>query len=256
VTGREFGVIGAYDGHRVGVGRVAVDSSWHHFFNINLKGDCSVHSGPKKNGFHDPSVDPNVYEDIKSYFRNLGVWLAPKAIQTSMRDRALWVSRWKYPLIEELPSLREPGDVGGKDAALFQYIGLLAYTSLVRMSSDCQAILWILDIYNEHLREQFREQFPNLESLIDPWHPEPPPDQTLSALDGKMFLANVLGGVLLHIAAAFPDRERADDKALKTAVSAGAHAGTSAMREMLKRSVDDAQKSKDSINQVLRSLPS
>jgi hypothetical protein len=34
-----FGVIGAWDGHRVANGRVVVDSTWHHFFNINLTGD-------------------------------------------------------------------------------------------------------------------------------------------------------------------------------------------------------------------------
>jgi hypothetical protein len=34
-----FGVIGAWDGHRVGKGRVVVDSTWHQFFNINLTGD-------------------------------------------------------------------------------------------------------------------------------------------------------------------------------------------------------------------------
>ena len=37
--GITFGVIGAWDGHLVGKGRVVVDSTWHHFFNINLTGD-------------------------------------------------------------------------------------------------------------------------------------------------------------------------------------------------------------------------
>ena len=31
-----FGVIGAYDGHRAGVGRIVVDATWHHFVNINV----------------------------------------------------------------------------------------------------------------------------------------------------------------------------------------------------------------------------
>ena len=47
---RPFGVVGAYDGHRVGVGRVAVDSTWHHFFDINLIGD-PVAAFPKTQGF-------------------------------------------------------------------------------------------------------------------------------------------------------------------------------------------------------------
>src|SRR5256885_17067353 len=34
-----FDSIAVYDGHRVGVGRIVVDSSWHHFLDINLIGD-------------------------------------------------------------------------------------------------------------------------------------------------------------------------------------------------------------------------
>src|SRR5690606_3506368 len=36
---RWTGAVGAYDGRRCGVGRVVVDSTWHHFFDINLIGD-------------------------------------------------------------------------------------------------------------------------------------------------------------------------------------------------------------------------
>lgn len=41
VQPKTFGVIGAYDGHAtdMGLGRVAVDSTWHHFFDLNLIGD-------------------------------------------------------------------------------------------------------------------------------------------------------------------------------------------------------------------------
>jgi hypothetical protein len=34
----DFGGLGAYDGHQVGVGRVLVDATWYHWFNINLVG--------------------------------------------------------------------------------------------------------------------------------------------------------------------------------------------------------------------------
>jgi len=36
VTNDEFGVLAAYDGHEVDVGRVVVDATWHHWFNINI----------------------------------------------------------------------------------------------------------------------------------------------------------------------------------------------------------------------------
>ncbi|MEA2704450.1 MAG: hypothetical protein QOD63_2395, partial [Actinomycetota bacterium] len=38
VVGDSFPVIVAYNGHRAGVGRVAVDSTFHHFVNINVTG--------------------------------------------------------------------------------------------------------------------------------------------------------------------------------------------------------------------------
>jgi len=87
--GRVFGVIGAWDGHRVGKGRVVVDSTWHHFFDINLSGDRHLEDNdlPEQHlqklfGFYVPSDDgtrePNAaYRMIMAYFRNIVYWLIP-----------------------------------------------------------------------------------------------------------------------------------------------------------------------------------
>lgn len=84
-----FGVIGAWDGHRVSKGRVVVDSTWHHFFNINLTGDRFLENdslGPqheqKRHGFYvsDGSggrVACDEYKMIQWYFRNIVYWLIP-----------------------------------------------------------------------------------------------------------------------------------------------------------------------------------
>jgi hypothetical protein len=82
-----FGVICAWDGHRVGRGRVVVDSTWHHFFNINLTGDLSL---IPSQGFWDQRVRgflvddgngnpvPNdTYKRIQWYYRNIVYWLIP-----------------------------------------------------------------------------------------------------------------------------------------------------------------------------------
>ena len=42
IAGGTFGVMSAYDGHLVEVGRVHCDATWHHFININLTGDDGV----------------------------------------------------------------------------------------------------------------------------------------------------------------------------------------------------------------------
>ncbi len=96
---KTFGVIGAWDGHRVGRGRVVVDSTWHHFFNINLTGDRYLEDdglGPKheqkKFGFFVPDgfgghVPNAEYQMIMWYFRNLVYWLIP-----ARRMRGVWWS--------------------------------------------------------------------------------------------------------------------------------------------------------------------
>ena len=49
---RAFGVIGAYDGHQGGVGRIAVDSTWHHFININIDGTGTSQQALKPGGVY------------------------------------------------------------------------------------------------------------------------------------------------------------------------------------------------------------
>jgi hypothetical protein len=84
VNGKTFGVIGAYDGHRTSragktLGRVVVDATWHHFFNVNLSGDRGSGTVVKRQGFNAP-LNPGQadhYKMIKHYFRNIVYWLIP-----------------------------------------------------------------------------------------------------------------------------------------------------------------------------------
>jgi hypothetical protein len=87
---RTFGLIGAWDGHRVGKGRVVVDSTFHHFVNINLTGDCYLSQVSEVSpddqrffGFYalDPlsgrRVPSREYRLIQWYYRNIIYWLIP-----------------------------------------------------------------------------------------------------------------------------------------------------------------------------------
>ncbi|HXG64516.1 MAG TPA: hypothetical protein VNO70_05375, partial [Blastocatellia bacterium] len=64
---KRFPMISVYDGHRIDIGRVAVDSTWHHWMDINLT-DLEA------------AADKMNWEKISRYFVNLAVWLAPPAI--------------------------------------------------------------------------------------------------------------------------------------------------------------------------------
>jgi len=96
-SARRFGVVGAYDGHRAGVGRVAVDSTWHHFFDINLIGD-PLAPFPKTEGFTASSSGIEVLEAIRSYYRNLATWLARPGAQSRVFASAAWYSLRTQPL--------------------------------------------------------------------------------------------------------------------------------------------------------------
>jgi hypothetical protein len=90
-TDQTFGVICAWDGQLVGKGRVVVDSTFHHFVNINLTGDLFLSQIAEVNpddqrffGFYvpDPQTGKRVptreYQMIQWYYRNIVYWLIPQ----------------------------------------------------------------------------------------------------------------------------------------------------------------------------------
>lgn len=75
---RVFPMIGVYDGDPVGLGRVVVDSTWHHWFSYNLVGLRNL--------------SPTVYASIQDYYRNVAIWLATPQQRASMLFAATWGS--------------------------------------------------------------------------------------------------------------------------------------------------------------------
>jgi hypothetical protein len=73
---RLFGLIGVYDGDSARIGRVVVDSTWHHWFSLNLVGlreESPVH-----------------YRAMQNYYRNVALWLSTPAQRASMLFAATW----------------------------------------------------------------------------------------------------------------------------------------------------------------------
>lgn len=190
-TGQEFGVLAAYDGHRSGVGRVVVDATWHHWFNINLTGFLAA-TDPNGPSF-DPAVVPE-WEEIKSYFRNVAVWLAPPATQTCLRNGGWLVALKNNDVVMTL----RRADVAVKDVAYFHQLGVKARDALGRLAAQCQRRVWLLDLF----------KLADLGPLLpDPWEtarpipiPDPPP--FIEGVD----LENVaLGGAIHSLGMAFAD---------------------------------------------------
>jgi hypothetical protein len=82
---RWTGTVGVYDGHRAGVGRVVVHSTWHHFFDINLIGDNAANrpsvTDPRaaiwRKGFTGSPNGQRVLAQLDQYYRNIVRWLSP-----------------------------------------------------------------------------------------------------------------------------------------------------------------------------------
>ena len=68
----EFPVNAAYDGFSANVGRVVVDSTWHHFFNVNFPAF-------DPNRPRDPWVDfaQPEWSEVAQYWNNIALWLLP-----------------------------------------------------------------------------------------------------------------------------------------------------------------------------------
>lgn len=168
--GTEFGMINAYDGHRAGVGRVLVDSTWHHWFNINLNGfvDASNPAHPS----YDAAVVPQ-WQAIQAYFRNVGVWLARESIQSCLRNGGLLIATQAYEVVEAAHGL----STGSAGLSQLYYLGVSARDALGRLASQCQTTRWVLDVI----------QWP--EWHLDPWWiiprplPDPPPWLSIEDLE-------------------------------------------------------------------------
>lgn len=76
---RPLGILCAYDGHGVGVGRVLTDSSFHHCLDLNLVGDPCGSTTDRQQGFgpaYAPPAAGSVLADLQAFYVNAAVWLA------------------------------------------------------------------------------------------------------------------------------------------------------------------------------------
>jgi hypothetical protein len=195
-TPRTFGVVGAYDGHPVSVGRVAVDSTWHHFFDINLIGD-PVAPAPKSMGFRASPAGQAALADIEAYYRNIAVWIARPEAQAKLFGAAAWFVLRTQPLNMLVTkgrkfTLRERMD-----------IGRVALDCLYRVLPPCAAL------------QIFFKQYvagPGPVPLPDPWagpSRDPSPDPVVFAQVGLAGAVIALGEIRDEVLT-LPGQEAAD----------------------------------------------
>lgn len=220
-----FGAIGAYDGHRAGIGRVVTDATWHHFVNVNLVGDSSAPAGdPKRLGFLASAAGEAHLEDIKAYYRNIAVWLSPVARLACMRRRICWGLLWHHRILEAV-MIRPDIQLARAGLPLMIHIGRHARDVLGLYAGQCQSRRLALDFLYPVIRK-------DLLVYLDPWAPWPPkrpgpgPDP-VPWMDLEAILDSAVGGALLALREDFPDpsmREKAKEDAIDKAVARGVRA--------------------------------
>ncbi|MET0287349.1 MAG: hypothetical protein ABW352_22885 [Polyangiales bacterium] len=211
-------MVSVYDGWKENVGRVVVDSTWHHWFNLNLAG---IEAAGGVN-----------WDKISRYFVNVAKWIAPPG---AYRARCWWElldSHFRYPGIEEFhpkASVLELGN-GLRD-------------SLVRLHGACTVRMLALDSICEiapELCHGLRERFER---------PEPPGCLTCPPIE--LIERVVLGGFVrgtMPIAARVHEsiregkRVELSAKDIGTAAMAGAEAALKELRTEVLGSLRSVEK--------------
>lgn len=230
VEPRAFDIIVAYDGHRVmidnnAVGRVVVDSSFHHFLDINLRGTDS--KDPRKKGFYDSCGNPTVdYQAIKQYYRNIVTWLCPPNRSVHYYHAMLLDLRFRSPLIEELVPIRVP------TLQDYLYVGAVTEKLIRERHSRAKALQCALAVISK-LPDKLQL---SLSSFFDPWLPSKLNVGLANPLIDSNFLVTLfLGAAMLKISEELPgdlyvvgrklEREKTPSEYLSEVISSGVNEG-------------------------------
>ncbi|HKX55624.1 MAG TPA: hypothetical protein VJN01_05965, partial [Xanthomonadales bacterium] len=96
---RRVPLVVVYDGYPVEVGRVVVDSTWHHWFNMNLDGLAAA-------------PDQVAYRKILRYFVNVAIWLAKPGWRAAMTLGDLKATQFDYFGLQNYSVSAEPDRLG------------------------------------------------------------------------------------------------------------------------------------------------
>lgn len=169
---KRFAMISVYDGHRADIGRVATDSTWHHWMNTNI---TQIEAAGGDN-----------WEKIKRYYLNLAIWLAPPHIPRACFHLHLLESFYSYPGIVEFHWKRDLFELGSHfRRCLHKWYGPCWVT---QFTFD-----WIgrIDI---KLRERLIERYLAIPMPKRPFPPQPSPCLTCPPPD--LIEAAILGGMV------------------------------------------------------------
>jgi len=156
-----FPSIAVWDGWKANVGRIVVDSTWHHFVNINLNGEQSDQFIDDIPGLQSGLTTSDWYV-ICQYFMNIARWISRRKYWWCWRRKLIFELLNDSQLIEA--SLDDPLEKIAKvSLADINSIGALAEEILASKYNPGFARLFFLEI--------IEESNPQLAAQLDIWSP-------------------------------------------------------------------------------------
>ena len=141
-----FPSIGVFDGRPANVGRIVVDSTWHHFVNINLNG-----------------LNPATYAIIEHYYKNIARWMTRKKTMFCFYRRLVVYAVFDERILESA-MLNPKIKLEDVPVAELLSIGSHAIEIVAENFSPAQARLFALDLLEPLM--------PKLAFELNPWRPD------------------------------------------------------------------------------------
>ena len=118
---REVGVVAAYDGDYVSVGRIVAHSTWHHHVNVNLV------------GFRNPDGSAGkVLRRLGEYYKNVALWLSPHRARSGLLYTAItWTAR--HPHMREITGAPVPMLGAAAASLMSRALGAATYDDLMQL---------------------------------------------------------------------------------------------------------------------------
>jgi hypothetical protein len=148
-----FPSISVFDGRLANVGRIVIDSTWHHFVNINLNGA----------GSSQPGLTNADFDVVQHYYMNIARWMTRRKFMLCMIKLIAFDLFKNSQLIEA--SLNEPNkNIKEISLADLSSIGALAEEVLATKYNPAFARTILLEIFEEKRKE--------LVNTLNVWQPK------------------------------------------------------------------------------------
>ncbi|WP_396152166.1 hypothetical protein [Flavobacterium sp.] len=160
-----FPSIGVWDGRLANVGRIVVDSTWHHFVNINLNGEGSQGSGFSNDDLagRQTGLNANDYTAIKQYFMNIATWMTRRKPYFCWR-RFIWIELLRNSQLIEA-SLNNPIEK-------IEKIKLADLASIGSLADEILSSKYSPAFSREFMLDCMENQNQEFSSMLNNWNPK------------------------------------------------------------------------------------